>query len=1113
MPRTLSALSQARAVSARLLLLLHASLLAVACGPDDSNGSVRLDTTPRDGGHVDAGASDASTVDAAPGLPSSDAGTDAASVCGEACEASWECGTARDECGQEAKCGSCAPDKLCQNHLCVDKCTGCAIDGECVEQGALMPGNACLMCNVAASTQAWSPRADGTSCEDGSPCTLEDSCHGGSCQGVAKSCDDGVVCNGQETCAEGSGECAPGVSTCTGDDVCVVATGTCESSCTGCLIDGLCHAPLALNQKDNNECQQCQPDVSKTAWQARVGDSCGRESECLPAGQCTAEATCHRVPTPKETLCGVNGNVCMVQHCDGTLGECIADSVKDGTPCGNAPAGVCDLQDACVAGVCTDPGLKGNGQQCGGNGTCNGSGADGCVCPQGYRLQHDQCVDIDECAEHLDGCDAAPDACHNVPGGFVCECPAEFEGNGLGSRGCTCDHEAYSPTCKPWSSMSASQNGHACGISDGALFCWGNNDYGQLGVGDKLSRRGPARVGLQNDWERVSAGYDFSCGIRAGALYCWGNQEWLKLANGLTPQRMGGDVSDWTEVITGLTSVCGLRNGGQIFCQGAGEVAGNHSELAALTEDTGYEHLAGAFTNACALRAGSLYCWGSNNLGQVGDGSTTARSEPTRIGSFKDWVAVDAGSSSCAVRANGAVYCWGSINDGKAPTLVHNVNSAASVATLTHAACALLTDDSVVCWGGNLDGDIGSSDLAISAPPTALPFGKTWEAVEASANTGCGIVAGGLYCWSENRFGERGTFVDVGRVGSEQDWVQVSVGASSACGLREGGGLWCWGSAVTTNFSQGPAWQPEAIEPATTWLDVSSGGVTCAIQDPGELYCWGRGFWGELGSGVEQATLATPTQVGQAADWQHVSVGWNHACGIRGAAGELYCWGYNGYGQLGDGSTSNRVSPTKLSGQGWTAVSAGYQHTCGTRGTELLCWGAQWQGAVSGVSDANPQLTPLKIANGNWQHPSAGYGHSCATLAGELWCWGANSSGQVGLGTTSYTASPMTHVGTSNQWTSLDALGNFTCGVQNGMPLCWGRNEFGQVSGRDFVDHNSPIEVWSGAWDSVDTGLNSACGIRYGELYCWGDSRAGALGNPKGLTPTAMFDFNDYVGQ
>jgi alpha-tubulin suppressor-like RCC1 family protein len=193
-----------------------------------------------------------------------------------------------------------------------------------------------------------------------------------------------------------------------------------------------------------------------------------------------------------------------------------------------------------------------------------------------------------------------------------------------------------------------------------------------------------------------------------------------------------------------------------------------------------------------------------------------------------------------------------------------------------------------------------------------------------------------------------------------------------------------------------------------------------------------------------------------------VSVGDGYACGIR-TTYALYCWGANGSGQLGIGSLTSQDLPAAVTGgAGWTAVSAGTQHTCAIRRTTntLYCWGSNGSGEL-GVGSTTRQTSPVQVDSANtFADVAAGDTHTCAIRsAGTLHCWGDNTYGQLGLGTTASRTSPG-QVGSVNTWYQVLTGFAHTCAAGADRSVwCWGSNTQGQLGQGDSVDRTSPVRA------------------------------------------------------
>jgi len=347
---------------------------------------------------------------------------------------------------------------------------------------------------------------------------------------------------------------------------------------------------------------------------------------------------------------------------------------------------------------------------------------------------------------------------------------------------------------------------------------------------------------------------------------------------------------------------------------------------------------------------------------------------------------------------------------------------------------------------------------------------------------------------------------------SATGWTSLSSGGNHTCGIR-GGRIYCWGDDQHGQLGDGAAGGTRAVPApiasgATDWTSVSAAGRhTCAIRG-GRIACWGYDSYGQLGDGsVTDAADATPGLIASGAtNWTSVSAGGNHTCAIR--AGRVACWGLDSSGQLGDGSAGIIADATpNLIASGatdWTSVSAGGSHTCATRAGRIACWGYDGAGQLgdgspTAAADAAPG--PIASAATNWTSVSTGDQHTCAIRAGRVACWGNDLSGELGDGSAGPgpDATPSLIASGATDWTSVSAGGSHTCATRAGRVACWGYDGDGELgdgsagSGPDAT----PSLIASGAtdWKKVSAGYTHTCAIRSTVLSCWGDDDAGQLGD------------------
>lgn len=346
---------------------------------------------------------------------------------------------------------------------------------------------------------------------------------------------------------------------------------------------------------------------------------------------------------------------------------------------------------------------------------------------------------------------------------------------------------------------------------------------------------------------------------------------------------------------------------------------------------------AGAF-HSCGLNTdGAAYCWGYNQYGQLGEGSTTSRLLPVAVSGGLTFSALSASSfHTCGLTTSGAAYCWGDnyagqLGDGSTtsssvPVAVTGGLTFSAVTGGRFHTCGLTTSGAAYCWGLNSDGQLGSGSIgSYSSVPVAVTGGLAFSAVSTGigGDYACGLTTtGAAYCWGSNSFGQLGN----GSTTSSPAPVAVSGGLTfstlnagrfHACGVTTGGAAYCWGlngdgqlgDGTTTNR---PA--PVPVSGALALVAVAGGQYhTCGLTTGGAAYCWGWNEFGGLGDGTI-STRFTPVAVTGGLTFADVPPGgYGHTCGLA-TTGTAYCWGYNYFAQLGDGSTTSSNVPVKVAG-------------------------------------------------------------------------------------------------------------------------------------------------------------------------------------------------------
>ena len=354
---------------------------------------------------------------------------------------------------------------------------------------------------------------------------------------------------------------------------------------------------------------------------------------------------------------------------------------------------------------------------------------------------------------------------------------------------------------------------------------------------------------------------------------------------------------------------------------------------------------------------GSLYAWGFNSNGQLGQGNTTSYSSPVQVGALTTWANVSTSMgatsrSTLAIQTDGTLWAWGSGDNGRLGLgNTTNYSSPVQVGALTNwsqsKACnsfglAVKTDGTLWAWGFNSNGQLGQGNTTSYSSPVQIGSLTTWKFV----NYGCAIKTDDtLWMWGVNSFGQLGqgnitSYSSPVQVGT-LTWSTISVNNGSSIAIQSNGTLWGWGFngsgtlgvSNTTNYSS-----PVQVGALTNWSkiavanDSSGGGHVLAIKTDGTLWAWGSGGNGQIGDSTT-TTYSSPVQIGALTTWAEISAGGLFSLAVK-TDGTLWAWGSNGQGQLGVSSTTSYSSPIQVgSSTNWlsTKISGGAYSSFGIR--------------------------------------------------------------------------------------------------------------------------------------------------------------------------------------
>ncbi|WP_340598786.1 RCC1 domain-containing protein [Bdellovibrio sp. GT3] len=659
---------------------------------------------------------------------------------------------------------------------------------------------------------------------------------------------------------------------------------------------------------------------------------------------------------------------------------------------------------------------------------------------------------------------------------------------------------------------------HVCGITTGGdLQCWGNRSSYRVGDNNP-SGVAASPVTIGTGFSALGIGVNTTCAVKSGQVYCWGQNITTAGGSWTTPTLINpGGANPFVSVDVGYNSVCALNNINELYCFGgnssgqlgngtttavdppaASSSATNVSKFSINWNFSGQSH-------ACALSTtGAVSCWGANNYGYLGDNSTTTRTSPTPVNGSATYTDIIVGASTaCAIVDNGSINCWGSNSNNSSnisfgwllgigdslltttalvPTPISDSATYSQVSS-GESTCGVTTAGRVKCWGEidflGIGDDTGISRWA----PSEADKGQKYKFVS-MGGFGCGITTSDqLKCWGKN-VDDSGVYWSIGddtklyrpspvMLDRGQTYSKVAVGKNHACGITTDGTLKCWGrnhNGQLGTGTSGASWDkitPFIIDGSNRYTDVTAGNNhTCAITVANDLKCWGDSGFGQVGHGFVTSAVAIPTIITSGTKYISVKAGSSHTCAIT-QSNDMYCWGYNSYNEIGDGTSTQRTSPTLVSGglkftHAATSSAFGSAASCGlATDQKVYCWGSHFH-ATNGTG--SNRTTPTEITASAAYSDLAGNGvNMCAKRVSNnaWWCWGTSDNGTQGTGgngTGSNSYNPTAVLGGENY--SVVGVGrNASCAVApDGTLKCWGTST-------NFPDHSifhswyTPIDV------------------------------------------------------
>jgi len=639
----------------------------------------------------------------------------------------------------------------------------------------------------------------------------------------------------------------------------------------------------------------------------------------------------------------------------------------------------------------------------------------------------------------------------------------------------------------------------SCAIrSSDDLYCVGSNTFGQLGTGNTTSTTDPQKVlGLTNV-AGVSVGTTSACAVTyTGDLYCWGSNSAGQLGLGnnenKTVATLVAGVTNVFQVSVGKNFACALTKTGSVYCWGSNEfgqlgqdaIQSSNSPVIVSGIPAAVTSVVARGNRVCVVSS-DVYCWGefSNNSFT----SSSRQSIPTKLDNSAGAFGISLGNNFGCIRFSSSVACWGVNNHGQlgvgnktdSNTLqqVSGINAIKQLVTGSSFVCVLDASEDTFCWGENQSGQLGIT--AGADQPTRIPTGASKSAfIAASGSTTCSLkIDGYVSCIGDVSSGQSGVLATSASVllnTQVSNVYRISTGTTTTCAINISttSAIYCWGPLA-----------PEDTALAVDEVSVGNSSA-CAISNAKNLYCWGSNSSGQLGNSSVKSSTLQLNRVASDASFSKVAVGYRHACAVT-DAGLVYCWGDNSRLQLGSTGADSKI-PKAVPGIG-TAVSiaVGDYHSCAQlQDGAISCWGDNSKKQINTSSTA--QLPPTwLVLSGSVRGYSLGSFNTCLLTSTGPWsnalnCFGDNSKRQSpGVVTGSYR--------------EVSSGANTVCAVNTqDLTYCFGAADSNKINGVS-VDTSTPTKISDVPTNLISVGGSHVCRTTtIGRLGCWGSNLNGQL--------------------
>ncbi len=675
----------------------------------------------------------------------------------------------------------------------------------------------------------------------------------------------------------------------------------------------------------------------------------------------------------------------------------------------------------------------------------------------------------------------------------------------------------------------AADGSHSLAIkSNHTVLAWGFNSSGQLGDSTTISKLIPTPVVSLTNISAIAAGNAFSLALRLtdptdptdGTVWAWGSN-----TNGL-----GDGTSTQSNIPIQVKDLNGVA------LTGVRAIAAGNSHMLALKGD------------------GTVWAWGANGNGQLGNGSINPTNLAIQVGSLTGIAAIAAaGSQSFALQSDGTVFAWGLDSNGQlgdgmplpqqtTPVTIFGTGSGVmAIAAGSSHTLALMGDHTVLAWGSDFNGELGNG-VASGQQPTPIPVAGLTDVMEIAAGNSFSLarkIDGSVMGWGLNGSGQvgqvaNGTFVQQVttpvQISGLTGIIKLAGGNSHSLALSSDGTVLAWGANTVGQLGRGTFdGSPLPID-ALTGIDgnaVISAGIggangthTLLRRSDGTVWAWGSNGNGQIGIGSITGVQMTPVQVTSLGNTVvAVAAGTTHSLALKND-GTVWVWGSNNNGQLGINNTQGSSSPVQvhgfnnsgfLTGIGAIAAGTNFSLALSSDGTTVWAWGWTNNGQL-GDTTSTQRNTPVRVtfpAGTALSAIAAGASHGLALDSNSaVWAWGLNGSGQLGDESTALKRTPV-QVHDPSTVGFLTGIATIAAGTSHslaakssdGTLLVWGQNSSGQLGislppPQTQSSIPMPVSGMTSVSKIAGGGTHSLALKSDGSLWAWGNNNPnGQLGD------------------